>query len=90
MQPNNRISKLVTSYLIDNDLSNRGASKQISTQLGIPDAISYNTIRNIRMGQNPRPTIWRLLAQQGTGSLKELAEAILLELEPDEVPELQA
>lgn len=80
------ISELIQNYLKDNDLSYREMADKISHQLGVPDAITYNSIYLWARGSNkPRPTLMQLLSKQGTGSLKELAGEILKELESQPV-----
>jgi len=80
------IPDLIRNYRKDNDTSYRGIANEISHQLGVPDAITYNSIYLWERGSNkPRPTLMRLLAQQGTGSLKELAQSILNELDHAEL-----
>lgn len=76
------IPELVKTYLKDNKLSYRGMAAEISNQLGVPEAISYNTIYLwIKGSHTPRPTLFQLLSKQGTGALRELAQEILKELE---------
>jgi len=85
MRNNNEIPQLISSYLENHKLSYREFADQISDQLNIPDAISYQAIQYWVTGEfKPRPTLMALLYQQGHGSLKELALAVLQELKPDE------
>lgn len=84
------IPELVRNYLKDNDLSYRELADEISNQLGVAEAITYNSIYLWARGSNkPRPTLMSLLYQQGHGSLKDLAFSILKELKPDEYQKTQ-
>jgi hypothetical protein len=80
------IPTLLENYLKDNDnMSYREFADEISNQLGIPEAISYNSIYYWIKGANkPRPTLMNLLVKQGHGPLKELASEILKELKNSE------
>ena len=74
MQKKN-ISKLVTSYQDKTQSSNRKMAQDICDRLGIPDAISYNTIRNWKeeLASPKNPALLHLLAQQDDGARSEEA-----------------
>ena len=60
----------------------REMADDISRQLGVPDAITYNSINLWEKDHNkPRPTLMHLIFKHCTGDLKELARDILKELE---------
>lgn len=81
MQKKN-ISKLVASYQDKTQSSNRKMAQDICDRLGIPDAISYNTIRNWKeeLASPKNPALLHLLAQQDDGDLSVLAQSIINEL----------
>ncbi len=76
------ISTIVTSYQEQKNISNRGLARSINETLGIQDAISYNTIRNWKLGLAVPKNIalLYLLAQQDDGDLSDFAQSILDEL----------
>ncbi len=76
------ISELVSTYLEDHNLSYRAMAEKISQQLGVPNAITYQSIMNWSTGLNtPRPTLLMLMSKHCNGSLKELADQVLKELD---------
>jgi hypothetical protein len=81
MTNNLRISRAVTSYLDDNNTNPRQAARDINDQIGIPNAISYNTIRNWSKGcvSNPYSAspILLLLRERGAPELMALAETLI-------------
>ncbi len=83
MGNSDKIPHLFTTYLDEHNLSYREFASQVSKQLDIPNAISYQAVQYWATGEfKPRPTLMALLYQQGTGSIKELALAVLKVLRP--------
>jgi transcriptional regulator with XRE-family HTH domain len=76
------ISNLITDYLEKNAYSYRQMAAEISRQLDVPNAVSYQTISNWANGTfNPHPPTMQWLAKHGSGDLKMLARDILKELD---------
>jgi hypothetical protein len=82
---NNKLSDIITSYLEVNHTNPRQLAKKINAQVGMPNAINYNTIYYWSKGRTQNPysasVVLPLLRERGDDSLRELADAILKELE---------
>lgn len=81
MAINKELSKVVTSYLDENKTNPRQLAKEIGAELGMPDAINYNTIRNWSKGHVSNPykaaVVLPLLKERGGSSLGMLAGEIM-------------
>lgn len=82
---NNKLSEIVSSYLTNNNTNPRKLAKEIGKQLGVPNAINYNTIYFWSKGLTKNPykaaLALPLLREHGDEKLSALADAILKELE---------
>ena len=80
------ISELITNYLEENKLSYRKMAAEISQQLGVPNAVTYQSISNWATGAfKPHPPLMLLLSKHGTGSMRELAQEVMKVLENEPV-----
>lgn len=90
----NKLQEIVSTYLTNHETNPRRLAKKINTQVGIPKAINYNTIYYWSKGLTKKPysatVVLPLLRERGDDSLRELADAILKELMPDELAEMQS
>ena len=84
----NNLSDIVSSYLAANRISTRRLAKKINDQIGMPNAINYNTIYYWSKGLTRNPysasVVLPLLRERGDDSLSALADSILKELQLDQ------
>jgi hypothetical protein len=83
----NSISTLVTSFLQETGLSVRSMADEINCAIGLPDAITYQTVQNWtdgKVGLNSKShLIMVLLFLRDHGHLRDLALSVLEVMKPD-------
>ena len=85
MSNNNKLSDILTSYFKVHRTNPRQLAKKINAQVGMPNAINYNTIYYWSKGRTQNPysasVVLPLLLERGDKDLRELADAIIKELQ---------
>ena len=85
MDKNKQIQDIVTTYIQEQELSNRKLVAEINDQLGDPSAITIGAVGYWRSGKTlPRPFLIEVLYQRADGPIKEFALDLLKVLKPED------
>ena len=86
MNKTKRISEIVDQMIEDTGLSNRGLAREINDCMDSENAISYQAVRNWRLGMNkPLPFLFEILCQRAEDKrMQRFALDILEVLKPED------